>query len=286
MSATPRYLAIRFDIDSITCITKGLPPLRHLGQKLGIPFTFYVNMGRSFDWRINGGLSKRVPPPEAKAVAPKLPLLKKLQLIGLLKTVFRNPQLGRQYANDIRQCQSDGHELGLHGGDNHVLWQHALESLDETALRALLWPAYQDFSAMFGQPAGFSCPGFCYNQTVFQLLEELGFHYSSDMPGVEPFLTCLAQRLYPFWQVPVNIIGQHRVALIEQSLAEGLPRRAIVEKVVDRIRQHRFALIYGHPYVEGVAWDILADIIGQLQSEYRVVSVLEYLQQWRAIHAA
>ena len=83
------------------------------------------------------------------------------------------------------------------------------------------------------------------------------------------------------FQVPVNVIGDRRVPVIEQGLARGHGDDRIVRDALDRIRARPFALMYGHPYVEGVHTRPLAAVLSEVADDYDVVTVREYLQRWK-----
>ena len=277
-----KYLAIRFDIDSITCFERGIPKLKWIGRKYQAPFSFYVNMGKSFNFGVNVRSMLRrhgtLPP------AAKLGLLKKLTLKGLFKTVFWNPPLGKTFLEPLEELQKEGHELGLHGGMDHSLWQHGIHDMDYKQIADTFEPAYNEFNKYFGVPKGFASPGFQFNDQVCQILDVFKFQYSTDMSGDMPFPTVSNGRKYGFWQVPVNVIGQAHTPVIEELLAKQKRPDDISKKVIDEIRRHEFALIYGHPYVEGYHINILDSILAALQGEYEITTVNEYLNKWRTIN--
>jgi peptidoglycan/xylan/chitin deacetylase (PgdA/CDA1 family) len=283
-------LAIRFDVDSVTCLERGIPPLRQLARRLGVRFTFFVNMGYSFNWSHNArhllgrrhrGLG------EGRSVEPRssLPTSKKLGWAGMVKTVLVNPRLGDHYKSTFDVLHAEGHELGLHGGTDHVVWQRSLENLSRDALDRLFRPAFEKFSDRYGRPAGFASPGFRYNGAVLDLLDREGFVYASDMSGETPFRPDgRAGKRHAHFQVPVNVLGRGNVPLIEEGLARGRSHARIVDDVVAGVEARDFALLYGHPYVEGVNASLLGDVLRRVMPNYEVVPVVDYLARWRARH--
>ena len=179
------------------------------------------------------------------------------------------------------QLHSEGHELGLHGGVDHVIWQRSLGNLSKSEIDALLRPAYEEFRGRYGAPRGFACPGFVHNAYVYELLDAYGFTYSSDELGEEPFHPSDGHRDYTHLQVPVNVMGESHVPIVEQMLAMGHGDAAIVEACVDAIRARPFALMYGHPYVEGLRADILEGVIDAVGDSHRVVTVAQYVDRWQ-----
>ena len=291
-----RLLALRFDVDSIRCIEEGIPALRRLADRLGVRFTFFVNMGRSFNWSWNlRHLLRRRSRAASGAADPhrgpgtgadgsasagplSLPTSRKLGWSGVVRTVALNPMLGDRYRGTFDALHADGHELGLHGGTDHVVWQRGLDVLDGGALERLYRPAADAFSARYGPPRAFASPGFRFNDAVLDLLDREGYAYASDMAGEEPLLP--AGRTT--WQVPVNVMGQGRVPLVEQGLARGRDETAIVDDIVRSIESRRWALMYGHPYVEGVRADLLEQVLQRVADGREIVTVGTYLERWRS----
>ncbi len=281
--------ALRFDVDSVTCLEQGVPALLELGERRGVRFTFFVNMGRSFSWRHTVGRmlgSKRAPATsEGTTPSPpnKLAATAKLGRSGVLKTLLMNPRLGWRYRPALDRLFEEGHELGLHGGSNHATWQYALDELGEEGLERHVRPSFAAFRDRYGQPGGFASPGFRYNEAVLNLMDDEGFEYASDMAGEQPFRPPrpAGGRHYTHFQVPVNVIGEDGIPVIEQGLALGRSSARIVRDAVERIHGRRFALMYGHPYVEGVKWRLLDAILAELSDDYEIVTVAEYLKRWK-----
>lgn len=297
MSAPRRgAFAFRFDVDSVICLEKGVPNLLRLGERHGVRFTFFVNMGYSFSWRhtiarlLRKRRANRRGPGAGTPDEPyKLPAARKLGRSGTLRTVLFNPRLGRRYRAALDGLHREGHELGLHGGSDHAAWQYSLDDLGNDGLERLFQGAFEEFCDRYGHPRGFASPGFRYNGAVLDLLDRRGFEYASDMSGEHPFRPDRGggdeAACHSHFQVPVNVIGERRVPLIEQGLARGHSNERIVRDAVDRIRARRFALMYGHPYVEGVHARPLAAILSEVAGDYDVVTVAEYLRRWRGTTA-
>lgn len=281
--------ALRFDVDSVTCLERGVPTLLRLGERHGVRFTFFVNMGRSFSWRhtVTRALRSRRTRATGEDAGPspanKLSAAAKLGRGGVLKTVLMNPRLGWRYRPTLDGLFEEGHELGLHGGSNHATWQYALDELGEDGLERHVRLSFAAFRDRYGQPSGFASPGFRYNEAVLDLMDREGFKYASDMPGERPFRPPRpgARRRYAHFQVPVNVIGEGSVPMIEQGVALGRSSARIVRDAVERIHERQFALMYGHPYVEGVHWRLLDAILTELTGDYEVVTVAEYLRRWK-----
>lgn len=282
--------AFRLDVDSIICLEQGIPNLLRLGERHGVRFTFFVNMGRSFSWRHTAANVLRRRRQDERETGGgdspepyKLPATRKLGRGGTLRTAFFNPRLGRRYRSAMDLLHREGHELGLHGGSSHPAWQYRLDDLGDDGLERLFRPAFEEFRDRYGHPRGFASPGFRHNRAVLDLLDGEGFEYASDMGGEVPFRPERRDGTsrHSHFQVPVNVIGDRRVPVIEQGLARGQSDHRIVRDALERIRARPFALMYGHPYVEGVHTRPLAAILSEVAGDYDVVTVREYLQRWK-----
>lgn len=280
-------LAFRFDVDSVRCCRVGIPHLMDAADRLGVRFTFYLNLGYTFNW---GHTLRHVARKQLRRVAsrtpgpPSLPTLTKLRAAGVLETMLLNPRLGTRFRTTFDRLFEAGHELGLHGGTDHALWQRALPDLSDQQLEDLLRPAYESFHRDYGKPRGFASPGFRYDDRVLRLTDSYGFEYGSDMAGDSPFRPRVRGRELAHYQVPVNVVGEGTVPLVEQMLALGHDDREIVGAAADAIRARSFALMYGHPFVEGVRADLIERIVREVKNTHEVVTVGEYLQSWRERH--
>lgn len=119
-----KFFCFRFDVDSFRCINKGTPNLIALSKNLNVSFTFFINMGLAASrWiSIKKLFSKKNH--SANGFVYKLSNLKKLGFGDYFLTAVINPPVGSSCPDIIRDLNEAGHEIGLHGGRNHALWQH------------------------------------------------------------------------------------------------------------------------------------------------------------------
>lgn len=239
-------LALRFDIDTVRCARAGLPALLALAREEGCRFTFFVNMGRSIARR--PGLRRRH---KKNADIHKFRVYHKLRFHELCTTLLLNPMVGARAIDNLHQAIAEGHELGLHGGINHGLWQHT----------ALTWNrkrVYEEVEAglalmakaQIPRPTGFASPGFTHPPTLIEVLRELGFNYVADQhsPDVE---VLSSQSVLPN-TVNTNIIGMPgNVGYIEWCIAKNISLAGMRDNFEQHLRSHRTALMYDHPSVAG-----------------------------------
>ena len=105
-----KTLSFRFDIDGIGDIKRGVPELISLADSLGVKFSFYVNMGKSFNWGVffNEMFSrkKRQSNSKVRSKSKKKDLLMKHGLTGVLQTVVQNPCIGIKYRSSLSKAAS------------------------------------------------------------------------------------------------------------------------------------------------------------------------------------
>lgn len=242
-----KTFSFRFDIDSLADIEVGVPALIDLAKELNIKFTFFANMGRSFNWRTIA-MRQYSRTPTSKS---DLHTVRKLGLWRTIRTVMFNPNVGLSHREILFKLLDEGHELALHGGMDHPLWQWELEKLSKEEINNIMRPAYDHFVKLFGKPKGFASPGFRYNSLVLELMDDYGFEYASDMQGERPFVP----KNFSHLQIPVNVIGPDKKPFIEQLMSSGLGEEDVVArckaKVDEVAEKNELAVIYGHPACEG-----------------------------------
>jgi len=123
---TDRLFSFRWDVDHRVCITDGLPRIRAVCRDFGVPNTFFVNLGRSTNLR--EWLGKGITRSKAKlADREAVHLIKKTGWPRfLVETALARP-VGLRFIPEIQALQAEGHELGLHGGMDHVVWSRRFD---------------------------------------------------------------------------------------------------------------------------------------------------------------
>lgn len=258
-------MIFRFDIDTLTCVEKGLPPLLDLAKKYGLQWDFYLNVGKSID---RGLLLERRRRQQqkvgAQGAAAKVSIRRKLGAKNLLRTLVLNPTLisSKKARRNLERLQRDGHRLGLHGGINHGTWLYAIHSMSQAELDAHFDPAYERFSKLFGKPTDFAAPGFLTNEMVKRKLKAKGFVSHGDDWGSQKQSYTDDQGLIV---KPVTIIGQGTVPILEQGWASGSSKANILQSVQEEMRRNDYQLLYGHPCFEGLeGLPLLAEVVEQV----------------------
>lgn len=274
-------LILRFDVDGVKDLEEGVPSLLELLGDLKVQGVFFVNMGRlvsrwEFLVRSPARSWRNLRPPDSV----KLGLISKFGLKGAIRTFFLNPLVGAGHVAELTSVKRGGHELGLHGGMNHAVWQRRGTRMPLRAISRLADPALQIFQAGFGPPAGFASPGFCTSAAVREWLRHNGFLYSMDSWGQarKPSL-----RDDPV-EFPVTITGPEGVPFLEHHSARGATARTVVGLFREALGSADYACLYGHPMYEGLSGKAaLRAVIVEAQSAgFDVVTPSQLLNQVRS----
>ena len=153
---TDRLFSFRWDVDHRVCITDGLPRIRAVCRDFGVPNTFFINLGRSTNLR--EWLGKGVTRSKAKlADRDAVHLIKKTGWPRFLVETALSRPVGLSFVPAIQALQAEGHELGLHGGMDHVIWSRRFDQLTDAELAADVEESYAHFVRHFGRPVRRGC---------------------------------------------------------------------------------------------------------------------------------
>ncbi len=258
-----RLFAFRWDVDHRVCITDGLPRIRAVCRDFGVPNTFFINLGRSTNLR--EWLGKGVTRSRAKlADRDAVHLIKKTGWPRfLVETALARP-VGLSLVADIHALQAEGHELGLHGGMDHVVWSRRFHQLPDEDLRADVQESYAHFVRHFGRPVGFSSPGFYSDERVMLLLDQLGFEYNGDAIGGSPRRASAAGRPLRHWTLPVTLSGPRTIPFLEYHGARDTPEADVLRLLDEHLDANDEVILYGHPCYEGVREGVLRKVFARV----------------------
>jgi peptidoglycan/xylan/chitin deacetylase (PgdA/CDA1 family) len=198
-------------------------------------------------------------------------LLTKLNHSNVKATFFVLGQLAEMWKFKIREIQSQGHEIGLHGFSHtpiDVLGQARFER--ETMI------GYATLSEILGEPVrGYRAPYFSLTEkTVWapEILKTIGFSYSSSvLPAWNPQFSFPSAPKSPFiWpcgliEFPVQSygIGRLRIPILGGAYVRLAPE-IIYRAIRNLTNTSKFVYTYCHPYdfdtqetfyrVEGGSW--------------------------------
>ncbi len=251
-----RLISLRFDVDSHRCVSDGMPSLLDLAAELDVRFTFFVNFGRltSRPRALRRLLGR--PSTEADGPVRKLPLREKLGTRDLVVATARNPLAGAAHLDVVRRAIDEGHDVGLHGGRNHRVWQDDASGWSqERVADEVAWGA--SFLSPFGGTAGrgFSSPGWTTSDAIAEAVAEAGFAYLADRHGSDQ--SEVLRRVHGLLDVPTNVLGEPGgVGWLEWCRASGDGDRDLRDRFARRLEDLAGvgrAVVYDHPFHAGLA---------------------------------
>jgi peptidoglycan/xylan/chitin deacetylase (PgdA/CDA1 family) len=280
---TERLFAFRWDVDHRVCATDGLPRIRAVCRDFGVPNTFFVNMGRStnlLEW-IGAGMTR------SKAKLADRDAIHLIRKTGwprfILETALSRP-VGLSFVPLLQAMQAEGHELGLHGGMDHVVWSRRFHELPEHVLTADVEASYSHFVRHFGKPAGFSSPGFYSDDRVMSLLDRLHFEYNGDAIGGEPRRAVVHGRPVRHWTIPVTLCGPRTIPFLEYHGARGTDQGEVLRQLSQHLDEHESVVLYGHPCYEGVRDRVLRQVFATvLERGFRFVTMHTLAERVRTV---
>jgi len=252
-----KMFSFRWDIDHRACITDGLPKIVEVCRDLGVKNTFFVNMGRSTnlkEWLSKGGLKG------SKAKLQDMEAVHLIKKIGwprfVLETLLSRP-VGRSFIPQLQALAKEGHELGQHGGSDHVVWSRRFFELPDDAIEADVADSLREFTRELGRPRGFTSPGFKHDERTTRIVEKLGFDYDGDAIGGSPHQPRFGATQARHWRIPVTICGPRTVPFLEWHGARGTPEAQVLAEFDEMLSGSDWVILYGHPCYEGVNHELL-----------------------------
>ena len=251
-STLTKLFCFRFDVDTHRCVREGMPALSSLGERLGVPFTFFVNMGRAVSL---GALLAARSSASASPVAAKYSARRKLGWSGYLHAALLNPEVGAGSHDVIREARRQGHEVGLHGGRNHAVWQREAQHWSRARIETEIDSVLPALTSLLGgdAPKGFASPGWTTSDHLDSVLHERGFRYLADDHGPTAPLreTSDASSLI---RLRTGLTGEPGgVAYLEHLRAQGHDDDALYSRFERDLEQAGpVAVAYDHPYYAGL----------------------------------
>jgi peptidoglycan/xylan/chitin deacetylase (PgdA/CDA1 family) len=248
-----KYCCFRFDADTHACVSSGIPRLAELGDKLGVKFTFFVNMGRAFDPRITlakafGRLTNRKKGPRGAISAAG-----KLGWRESLKAAVLNPRAGRSDPAVLQAAARSGHEIGLHGGRNHATWERSAHTWSEARLRQEIQTG-QRWMAECGIEGvdSFASPAWNSPAALRRALPALGFRVLADVYDAAQGDVAEDGGLL---SMPTNIVapGGGSAGYLETARLRGWSAQQITRDFTSQLAaKDRLAVVYDHPFFAGL----------------------------------
>jgi peptidoglycan/xylan/chitin deacetylase (PgdA/CDA1 family) len=281
-----KLFVFRWDVDHRVCVTDGLPKIRSVCSDFGVPNTFFINVGRSTnlkEWLGKGVARSRAKLADREAVH----LIRKTGWPRfLLETALSRP-VGLSFMDVFHEMQHEGHELGLHGGMDHVVWSRRFHEQPEDVIVADVEESYRHFQRHLGKPVGFTSPGFYSDERVMRLVDRLGFQYDGDAIGGAPRRAQAGGRKLRHWTIPVTLAGPRTIPFLEYHGARGTPEPEIFAELSRHLEANDLVVLYGHPCYEGVREDLLRRVFAAVVEQgFRFVTMQGVAERLQAAAVA
>lgn len=282
-----RYFCLRFDVDTDVCLRTGMPNLLQLGRQTESRFTFFVTSGRAIARRLalarpfNAGVGDRHAIPKARLGAQD-----KLGRLELLRLLATNPRLLPRRGAIVRAALTDGHEIGLHGGRNHGLWQHRAHTWPTARLARELDHGTAALRAVTGErPRAFASPGWNSPPALPEVLAERGFDLLADEHGHpgDPYRLGDSDLI----AVPTWLAGEPGgVGYLEWHRARETPTETILAEFRHCLDSGpALVCLYDHPFFAGIReLDLLERLLEVARASGRTIAPMG--QAARALGAA
>jgi peptidoglycan/xylan/chitin deacetylase (PgdA/CDA1 family) len=272
-----KQIALKIDVDTYRGTREGVPRLVETLKRHKAQATFFFSLGSDH----TGRAIKRVFRPGFMKKVSRTSVLEHYGLKTLLYgTLLPAPDIGRNCADIMRNVRDEGFEVGIHCYD-HIRWQDHVAGKDAAWTKREMQRAVDRFVEIFGvPPKAHAAAGWQTNRYALRQTQHLGFEYSADTRGTQPFI--------PTWDAEVVACPQLPTTL--PTLDELIGRDGIT---VENVAQHLLQMTAqesasGHVYtlhaeLEGQKWMPIFEQLLQGWSEqgYEMVSMRQYLHGFK-----
>ena len=195
-------LAIKIDVDTDRGTREGVPALRDLLARKGIPATFLFSLGPDN----TGRAIRRIFRPGFFSKVSRTSVVSTYGLRTLMNgVVLPGPMIAKKNTAILRSVADAGFETGIHCWD-HVFWQDRLFSLSEARVAEEFGKARRAYEDVFGRPARTAgSAGWQANAASLAAYDAAGLDYATDVRGGAPFIPVADGRRFRTLQIPTTL---------------------------------------------------------------------------------
>lgn len=272
-----KQIALKIDVDTYRGTREGVPRLVDVLQRLQAQASFYFSLGPDH----TGRAIKRVFRPGFMKKVSRTSVLEHYGFKTLMYgTLLPGPDIGRNCADILRSVRDAGFEVGIHCYD-HIRWQDHVATKDADWTKREMQRAVDRFTEIFGEaPRAHAAAGWQTNRHALRQTQHLGFDYSSDTRGTEPFIPTWDAEIIACPQLPTTL-----PTLDELIGRDGITTENVAQHLLDITREpsqtgHVYTL---HAELEGQKWmPIFEQLLqGWREQGYQLVSMRQYLQAFK-----
>ena len=269
-------LAIKIDVDTDRGTREGVPALRDLLQKKGVPATFLFslgpdNTGRAIRRIFRPGFFRKVSRTSVVSVYGLRTLMNGVLLPG--------PDIARRNAAVMRSVAEAGFETGIHCWD-HVFWQDRLFALSEVRVLEEFGKARRAYEEVFGMPARTAgAAGWQANAASLAAYDAAGLDYATDVRGGAPFFPAVGARRFKTLQIPTTL-----PTLDELMGRPEYPLAKLADMLLARPEPGKLDVFTIHAEIEGMS---MLDWFGQFidRAKERGVAFVSLADEAAALNA-
>lgn len=228
MPLSEKVLHLRIDVDTVHGITKGVPWLLELLNRLGASATFFVPMGPDkLVWAGFRRLLKRDFVSQTVQMNP----VKVYGIPYLLKGITgMNGCVGTDHPDMLLKIRNNGHEVALHSWD-HAWWGDYLMENEESTIKQQIEMAFLAFSKIFNEdPHGFGAPGLRCSEASLRALDHFHFRYISETEGSKPSYLTIGEYTNTTLNLPITA-----TPIFEQYYRSGFNDDKTIERMLSSL---------------------------------------------------
>jgi len=167
----------------------------------------------------------------------------------LYGTLLPAPAVGEALPDLLREIESAGHEVGIHGWD-HVGWHDGLNRLAAEEVRGSYRQAVRIFEQTLKHKPTFSgVPGWQVNANSLRIQEDFGFVYASDCRGYQPFYPRVDGKTLTTLQIPSTLPTSDEILG-----TPGITEETIAGYYLDHLKQETLNVLGLHAEFEGLKY--------------------------------
>jgi undecaprenyl phosphate-alpha-L-ara4FN deformylase len=252
-----KRIALKIDADTYHGTLAGVPALSEMLLRHKASGTFFFALGPDHSGR------------EARSSSLGNLYDLKTRLYGRL---LPGPDIGTRCVEILRQTKDAGFEVGIHAWDR-VAWGKKVLQADNPWVEIEMGKACARFAEVFSDTArAHGAAGWRMNRHALRLTQRLGFSYSSDSRGSQPYIPVIDGELVVCPQLPTTLPTLDEILAMEPGITP--------EQAVDRILQLSSAIAGDHVFtlraeLEGMKFVSAFEhlLAGWKSKEYRLVAL-------------
>jgi undecaprenyl phosphate-alpha-L-ara4FN deformylase len=243
----PLEIALKVDVCNRRALEHGVPGLLRVLAEFNVRATFFVafgpdNSGKAIRRIFRPGFLQKM----IRTRAPSTYGFKTL----LYGTLLPAPSVGESKPLLLKELESAGHEVGLHGWD-HVDWHDRLIRMTQEEVRTSCSRAVQSFHHSLGHTPRFTgAPGWQVSPSSLRVQDEMGFAFASDCRGGRPFYPRVDGVTLRTLQIPTTLPTSDELLGTDEVKKD----RGLEIYYLDRIHEDGVNVLGVHAEIEGIRY--------------------------------